>query len=406
MKSIKVQRNTPDRWVSKTLGDFLEKVEGGGTPSKENASFWNGNIPWASVKDVVTHNPHDTQDHISEDGLKNSSSRLVTKGTLIVPTRMALGHAVFFDVDVAINQDLKALYPKKEELDGKFLLYWFAYKRHFIKRLGSGSTVDGIQQSELKAIKMTLPPLPEQKRIVSVLETWDRAIEKLAKKIEIKKNIKKGLMQNLLTGKVRLSGFTNKWVVIRLGDIGSIITGNTPSMKEPENYGDFFCWATAEDFVSKYVYDTRLKLSEIGKSQSRVLPKGSLLITCIASIGKNAIAAVSLATNQQINSIVVDEDNNNEFIYYLLENSKSLLKRSAGAGAVPILNKSEFAKLKFRIPPSKREQSAIAKILTTADEEIETLQKKLALLKDQKKYLLNHLITGTIRTPESLLCTQ
>lgn len=191
-----------DKWLSGILGDFLERIEGGGTPSKENASFWNGNIPWASVKDVVTHNPYDTQDHISEDGLKNSSSRLVTKGTLIVPTRMALGHAVVFNVDVAINQDLKAVYPKNV-LDNEYLYHWFKSKKQFIARLGSGSTVSGIQLSELKSIKLSLPTLLEQAAIAKILTTADEEIETLQKKLAVLKEQKKYLLNNLITGQIR-----------------------------------------------------------------------------------------------------------------------------------------------------------------------------------------------------------
>jgi type I restriction enzyme S subunit len=132
---------------------------------------------------------------------------------------------------------------------------------------------------------------------------------------------------------------------------------------------------------------------------SRFLPQGSILVTCIASIGKNAIARVPLATNQQINSIVINKKNNNEFIYYIIQNSKNLLKRFAGAGAMPILNKITFSKIKILIPKLE-EQNAIAEILTIADKEIEVLEKKFSILRNQKKYLLNNLITGKIRIKE------
>lgn len=189
-------------WETKSLGDCLDRMEGGGTPSKENASFWNGSIPWASVKDIVTHNPHDTQDHISVDGLQSSASRVVSKGTLIVPTRMALGYAVIFDVDVAINQDLKALYPKKELLN-QYLFYWFKSKKESIKRLGSGSTVSGIQQGELKRIKILLPSPEEQTAIADILSTVDKETKELEQKLSLIKDQKKYLLNNLITGTIR-----------------------------------------------------------------------------------------------------------------------------------------------------------------------------------------------------------
>ena len=274
--------------------------------------------------------------------------------------------------------------------------------RNKLQKVANGVSVYGISKTEVSKIILPIPPLTEQIRIVTVLETWDKVIDRLLKKIELKKKIKKGLMQRLLTGKVRLPGFSEKWQTIKLGDVGEIITGNTPPMKDKENYGGQYCWATAEDFNAKYIRDTVIKLSEIGKSCSRFLPAGSILVTCIASIGKNAIAGVPLATNQQINSVVVNDKHNNEFIYYLIENSKNLLIKNAGAGAMQILNKSVFSKLKIKVPKTREEQDAIAKILVTTDDEIRTLNCKLNQLKDQKKYLLNNLITGKIRTPETM----
>ncbi len=273
--------------------------------------------------------------------------------------------------------------------------------RNKLQKVANGVSVYGISKKEIAKIKLSLPPLPEQNRIFSVLETWDKAIEKLNKKIEIKKQIKKSLMQDLLTGKKRLDGFSDRWKLITLGSVGEIVTGNTPPMKDRNNYGETYCWATAEDFNGKYINNTRIKLSEGGKKISRFLPKGSILVTCIASIGKNAIAGVSLATNQQINSVIVNKKNNNEFIYYVIQNSKNLLKRFAGAGAMSILNKITFSKIKILIP-ELGEQNAIVEILTTADKEITELERKLEIIKDQKKYLLNNLITGAIRTPENL----
>lgn len=188
-------------WQMNKLGDVLEKIEGGGTPSKEKSEYWNGSIPWASVKDIVTHNTVGTQDYITEEGLTSSSSRLIRSGTLITPTRMALGHAVFFKVDVAINQDLKALYPN-DQLDKNYLFYWFQFHKKAIQRLGSGSTVAGIQLSELKSLKIHLPTKSEQKEIVNILLTSDNELEYLRQK-RLKLNLqKKYLLKNLITGAI------------------------------------------------------------------------------------------------------------------------------------------------------------------------------------------------------------
>lgn len=374
------------KWVEQTLGDVLKKIEGGGTPSKDRNDYWSGSIPWASVKDIVTHNPDDTQDHISEEGLRNSSSRVVSKGTLIIPTRMALGHAVFFDVDVAINQDLKALYPK-DSLKNEFLFYWFQSRSSYIERLGSGSTVSGIQLNELKSLKFSLPPLPEQSRIVAVLETWDKAIEVLTKKIEVKREIKKGLMQELLTGKKRLPGFVGEWDTKKVGDCLLIKHGQ--SQKEVE--------------VSGGIYPILGTGGEIGRASQFLYDKPSVLIGRKGTIDKPVYMDTPFWTVDTLFYSKVKDDHNAKFLYYcfLMINWKNY---NEGSG-IPSLSASTISSIKISIPKEKKEELAIATLLTHADDEIKAIEQSLSLLKDQKKYLLNNLITGTIRTPEKMKIT-
>lgn len=133
----------PEDWEVRTLGELVDKIIGGGTPSRDNPVFWNGNIPWATVKDLSTFNPIKTQEFISDLGLKSSSANLIPMNTLITATRMALGKVVRYEIDVTINQDLKAIFPKKE-LDTNFLFYWFEKNSKTINDLGNGSTVKGI----------------------------------------------------------------------------------------------------------------------------------------------------------------------------------------------------------------------------------------------------------------------
>src|SRR5690606_15516028 len=140
----------------------------------------------------------DTEEYISEQGLKESSANLIPKHTLIIATRMALGKVVFFTKDVAINQDLKAIFPK-QNLDKNFLFQWFLFNGSTILSLGSVSTVKGIRLEVLKALKIIIPPLPEQQKIASILSTVDEKIEVIDEQIKQTQELKKGLMQKLLT---------------------------------------------------------------------------------------------------------------------------------------------------------------------------------------------------------------
>jgi len=155
----------PENWCWVRLGEVVIKNLGGGTPSKSNPEYWNGGIPWASVKDLNCKFLDSTQDSISEDGLINSSSNLIPAGNLIVCTRMGLGKIVYSKIDVAINQDLRAIILP--ENISKWYVYYFYLTLNFA---GKGATVKGVSIEELSNILLPLPPIKEQKRIVERIE--------------------------------------------------------------------------------------------------------------------------------------------------------------------------------------------------------------------------------------------
>jgi type I restriction enzyme, S subunit len=189
-------------WEAKTLGDVVEKIVGGGTPSRANPVFWGDGIPWVTVKDFATFHPRQTQEKITRLGLENSASNLIPAGTLITSTRMALGKAVIYEVDVAINQDLKALFLKPHA-SVKFLYYWFGLHGKMIDEVGSGSTVKGISIGELKRLPFLLPHLAEQTAIAEVLSDMDAEIAALEQRRDKTRALKQGMTQELLTGRTR-----------------------------------------------------------------------------------------------------------------------------------------------------------------------------------------------------------
>ena len=193
----------PKGWKCRELGDLADRIEGGGTPSRTVPEYWEGDILWSTVKDLMGTYLSSTEETITELGLKQSSSRLIPSGTIILATRMAVGKAVVFNTNVAINQDLKAFFHNSI-VDTKFLLQLFLSKSSYLETLATGSTVKGIRLKELRAIPVKIPPLPEQKEIASILTSMDKNIEEKQRKLRKTESFKKSLMQDLLTGKVRV----------------------------------------------------------------------------------------------------------------------------------------------------------------------------------------------------------
>ena len=155
----------PEGWAWCRLGDLILQNVGGGTPNKNVAKYWNGDIPWISVKDIQSSIISKAKDYITNVGLENSSTNLIPKGTLIVCTRMGLGKVAFNIIDVAINQDLRALFLSQNVY--KKFIYYFYLANSFE---GHGVTVKGISIQDLHNTIVALPPLVEQQRIVQRLE--------------------------------------------------------------------------------------------------------------------------------------------------------------------------------------------------------------------------------------------
>ena len=344
-----------------------------------------------------------TNEFLKEDSknkyfIKNPPKSVIANKDDVLMTRTGNTGKVVTGVEGAFHNNFFKIKYDETKLNKDFLVGYLKSPRtqYSILTLSGNSTIPDLNHSDFYRIKIPLPPLAEQKKIADCLSTWDVAIEKQNALINALTQRKKALMQQLLTGKKRLPGFSDEWKEVKLGEIGEIQTGNTPSKLESENWNGEYYWCTAEDMKSKYVNNTAQKLTKKGWSLARTVKANSILVTCIASIGINAITNVECSFNQQINSITPNENFSTEFIYYLMNNSKENLLKYAGAGALPMLNKNTFSSIKFKFP-TLSEQTAIAEILATADRELQLQKEKLAQLQTQKKGLMQVLLTGKKR---------
>lgn len=236
----------------------------------------------------------------------------------------------------------------------------------------------------------------EQKKIVDCFSSLDDLINAVADKIETLKEYKKGLMQQLFPAKgktipaIRFPEFQNApdWQETALENIGEIVTGNTPSTKEPNNYGGDRLFVSPADISDKrYVSQTKTTLSEKGFRLSRHIKENSILFVCIGStIGKVAQNTRECATNQQINSIMPYKGHVADFVYSILEHYAPQIASIAGNQAVPIIISSVSL-----LMPKENEQQKIADCLSSVDELISTETAKLDQLKAHKKGLMQQL---------------
>lgn len=371
----------PAHWKWVRLGSVVT-FQGGGTPDKAKPTFWNGDIPWASVKDLSTPVVVETQDHISKQGLSNSSANLCSAGDLLLATRIDPGRVSISQATIAINQDLKIV--RSEVASVPYLYFWFKGAKNWFDTNSSGTTVKGVTLTKLNAMPFLLPPLEEQKQIVAYLDEKlgkiDSAREKLEDFLDHADKRKDNLIQAGVTGHLTShwreehNAHLNDWQLKQISDLGEVVTGSTPSTKNPEYYGGQFPFVKPADLdAGRYIKSAQSFLSQAGAKVSRMLPAKTVAVCCIGSLGKCGLIEVPAATNQQINSIIPRSGTHAVYLYYLCSSPKfkaAMIEKSSST-TLSILNKSRFSKLEFSIP-TMGEQEEIARIL---DEQLECIER-------------------------------
>jgi type I restriction enzyme S subunit len=377
MKTNQSQKNT--KWIEKELGEVATFFNG---KAHENDISDNGKYVVINSKFVSTNGSVAKYTDTCLSPLKKGDVAMVMSD---VPNGKAIAKCFLVKENnkYTLNQRIGGF--RSSEINGSFLYFLLNRNKYFLA-FDDGVNQTNLRKDDILECPLYYPSLPEQNRIVSVLETWDRSIEKLSKKIEIKKQIKKGLMQDLLTGKKQLTGFKDKWETVELGDVSEISRGNSITKKDI-THGDVPVIAGGQQ--PAYYHN---KSNRSGKT--------------ITISGSGAYAGyvdfydfpIFVSDGMSIKETKLNID----FIYHFLKMNQEYVYSFQTGGAQPHVYPKDLQKLKLQIPLDKKEQIAIANILITADKEITELEKKLSILKEQKRYLLNNLITGTIRTPETL----
>lgn len=304
-----------------------------------------------------------------------------------------------------LNSGIFVIRANDRKIDQVFLskIFMSFYFEEFLNRLVAGSTINHLYQKDFVKFCFPLPNSEEQVAIAAALSDVDSLISVLTKKIEKKKTIRQGLVQQLLTGKKRLPGFCGDWVKKKVSSVSDILRGGSP--RPIENYivkSGGVNWIKIGDVDSsaKYIFRTNEQIIESGIQYSRFVHSGDLLLSNSMSFGRPYI----LKTEGCIHDgwLVIqnyDKYFDKEFLYYLLGSDEVLkqYKSLAAGSSVLNLNKDIVGKVVLYFPPSISEQTAIANILSDCDSEIAALEEKRDKYKEIKQGMMQQLLTGKIR---------
>ena len=400
------QKNVPklrfkgyeDAWEQWKLTELFVDSGSGGTPKSTNKDFYDGDIPFLSISDIKGRVISDTAKLITQKGLESSAAWLVPKGALSLAMYASVGKIGILNKSMATSQaffnmvfDNEAyrdfVYTRLEKAE--LFNEWESYI--------STGTQRNLNAEKVKRFKIYVPNSQETARIANIFLTIDNYITLHQRKYDALKAMKKTLLSKMFpkdgedVPEIRFKGFTDAWEQRKLGEIGEIQTGNTPPTVNPKNYSEEgMLWVTPTDIEELVITNTAKRISELGQKKARIASKGSVLVTCIASIGKNTLLKEDAAFNQQINSITPTEEYDS---YFLLTQSFNLSKKmvnSAAAATMQIVNKSQFSNFKMTLP-IYNEQVKIGELFQYIDNLITLHQRKLDELKNMKKTLLQQM---------------
>lgn len=389
----------PEEWKVKKLGDVSECFSGG-TPKASNNEYYDGNIPFIRPGEIHQKN---TALFLSELGLTESSAKIVEKGDLLIALYGAnSGDSAISQINGAINQAILCIRP--HNLLTSFLCPFLELNKnmYIAKYLQGGQ--GNLSGDIIKNYIIPIPPLPEQQKIAEVLSTWDKAIEKQSQLIEKFELRKKGLMQQLLTGKKRLPGFSSKWKTIKLGDISKRIVRrnineqctNVVTISAQKGFirqTDFFNKKVASETIENYYLVKRNEFC-YNKSYSNGFPMGA--IKRLKEFDQAVVTTLYICFAVQEESISVDFI---EQYFSLGLLNRGLMKiANEGGRAHGLLNvtPNDFFNINLNLPPID-EQKAISSILFNAYNEVVLAKNKIKSLQQQKKGLMQVLLTGKKR---------
>ncbi|OAV75125.1 Type I restriction enzyme specificity protein [Bacteroidales bacterium Barb7] len=390
----------PQEWEVKRIKDFGLVVTGN-TPPTSDIENYGHEYMFVSPFDLGENKYiKETNKMLSSKGFA-LSRQLPIGAILFTCIGSTIGKTGIATQLITSNQQINSIICNNKN-NNEYLYYELIFKSNLIKLIAGEQAVPIINKSTFENIQILRPPLSEQQKIAEILTIWDKAIDVQTQYIASLETRKRGLMQQLLTGKKRLKGFNGEWREVKLGEVGEIISGGTPDTTNPLYWNGNINWCTPTDITAlngiKYIGCTKTKITQEGlnNSSATLLPKGSIIVCTRATIGKVAISNEVISTNQGFKNIIPNDKIITDFLYYLSVNMEITLIRLGNGSTFLEVQKKDFENIKIYLP-SLEEQTAIANILSSADQEIVLAKKKLTSLKEQKKGLMQQLLTGKRR---------
>jgi type I restriction enzyme S subunit len=431
-----------EAWKTTTLGE-IAKVTSGGTPSRKEPSYWNGNIPWVTTSLIDFNTITTAEEFITEQGIENSSAKVFPKGTILMAMfgqGVTRGKVAVLGIDAAFNQACVGITPSRD-VNAGYLYQYLAHSYESIRKLSNSGSQENLNAALIKGIHVPLPALPEQEKIASIVFTWDRGIRQLTDLIAAKLRFKQGLMQQLLTGSKRITPGWDRGshetrtddspddsvvsLEIEFGITGKSFKEGIPAVSDcpvgwtQHSFRELFKvverpaelrddaeyqLVTAKRYRGGIVPREHLRGEQIKTKTQFFVAGGDFLISKRQIIhGACGMVPTSLdgaVVSNEYACLQPSSQLDPGFLNYLTHTryfQQTCFHASVGVALEKMIFRlDQWLKHLVNLPPLA-EQRTIAHGLSTMDREILLLARQRRLLKEQKKGLMQKLLTGQVR---------
>ena len=355
-------------------------IVSGGTPSRSKPNYWNnGNIPWIKIKDMKSKYIDSAEEFITEEGLNNSSTKMLKSDTILYSIFATLGEVGILKIDACTNQAIAGLSLKEDSnILKEYLYYYLKSKKKDVNNLGRGVAQNNINLSLLRKFKIPVMPLHQQEKIVEVLDNVSSTMNNYERELELLDELVKARFVEMFGDVQEAKKYGGK----QLKDICNTVTGGTPSTKHADYYNGTIPWISTVSLGPNYIDGTTAKAfitqEAVNNSSTKIIPSGSILFGTRVGVGKSSINQVEMCTNQDIVAIIdLDESKYNKlYIKYVLDTYQSYFN-SIKKGATILGISSDDLKNIYIPEATLYNQNRFEKFVQEIDKSRSRIQKSL-----------------------------
>ena len=381
---------------------------------RNDSSLFGGIHPFIQTGDVKEADFYITKYSQTYSDLGLAQSKKWKKGTLCITIAANIAESGILGIDACFPDSIIGFIPFEDKSDVRFVKYSFDLIKKHLQSISQGTTQDNLSQEKLLKFYFKAPDLNEQQSIASILSTYDDLIENNNRRIALLDQMAEQIYKEWFV-RLRFPGYENTefekgvpkgWKIKCIKDFGRVVTGKTPSTFNSRYYGGNYLFIKTPDMQGNiFTLQTEETLTEDGfKSQkSQIIPKNSIFVNCIgAGAGLVSITSSTCMTNQQINSIILTNQSELEFLFFVCRGMKTMIEMVGSTGATMTnVSKGKFEKLKL-IKPSYSLIQDFSKKTKPLFQQIENLMKEQLILKQTRDLLLPRLISGKLRVKQEL----